>query len=215
MVKSSQSPYTTHMRVLIACEFSGHVRDAFLALGHEAYSVDILDPLAHPSLFPNGVHPNHVVGDALELINSHPPHHFDLMIAHPPCTYLTAARSRLRSTSQPEILAALSFVRQLLDAPISRICVENPPGLLTSLLRPPNFTWTFAHFGVPSSKRFSCWTKNLPPLVPRILHPPTAPSVVSSLPPSPLRPYLRSVIPPPLAEEFARQYGRLPPLSTP
>lgn len=203
------------MRVLIACEFSGHVRDAFLRRGHEAYSVDILDPSTHPSLFPNGIHPNHIVGDALELINSYPPHHFDLMIAHPPCTYLTAARSRLRSSSTQQIQEALAFVRALLDAPIHRICVENPPGLLTTLLRPPNFTWTFAQFNHPSSKRFSCWTKNLPPLAPLTLYPPVQPSVEPNLSPSPLRPYLRSVIPIPLAEEFARQYGRLPPLSTP
>ena len=101
------------MKVLVACEYSGTARDAFIARGHEALSCDLL-----PSEKPGP----HYQGDVFDIIDQG----WDLMIAHPPCTHLAVSGARWFKDKQDEQAEALSFVRRLLDAPVPRIALENP-----------------------------------------------------------------------------------------
>ena len=145
------------MRVLIACEYSGAVRDAFIRAGHYAASCDLL-----PSESSLG---DHYQGDVMDIID----HDWDLMIAHPPCTYLCSSglhwnKRRLERAQQTE--AALDFVRQLLDAPIARIALENPIGCISTRIRKPDQTIQPWQFGHDASKATCLWLKGLPPLMP-------------------------------------------------
>jgi len=149
------------MRVLIACEYSGRVREAFRKRGHDAWSCDLL-PSDDNSEF-------HFQGDCLNFIDRD----WDLMIAHPPCTYLSNAgirwfneekygdkaidRKRLR-------LEAHEFFMRLIDAPIEKIAIENPVGYMNSHYRKPDQTIHPYQFGDPESKRTCLWLKNLPKL---------------------------------------------------
>src|SRR3990167_7037310 len=114
------------MRVLIACEFSGTVRDAFIRMGHDAVSCDLL-PTEAPGL--------HIQGDAIEAAYSGG---WDLMIAHPPCTHLAVSGARWFKDKLPEQAEALEFVRLLMDAPIPRIALENPVSIISSRIRKPD-----------------------------------------------------------------------------
>jgi site-specific DNA-cytosine methylase len=141
------------MKILVACEFSGVVRDAFAERGHDAWSCDIL-----PSERPG----NHYQGDIMGLDL----HTFDLMIAHPPCTHLAVSGARWFKDKQKEQAEALDFVRYLLDAPIPRIALENPISVISSRIRKPDQIiqpWMFGHGEV---KATCLWLKNLPRLVP-------------------------------------------------
>ena len=144
------------MRVLVACEFSGVVREAFLSRGHYALSCDLLPSDIHlPGL--------HHQGDVLDLLDDGC---WDLMIAHPPCTHLAVSGARWWKDKQDEQEAALKFVQQLMDAPIPRICIENPVGRISTAIRPPDqyvHPWQFGH---GETKKTGLWLKNLPPLVP-------------------------------------------------
>ena len=150
------------MRVLVACEFSGTVRDAFIRAGHYAASCDIL-----PSESPLG---DHYQCNVMDIID----HGWDLMIAHPPCTYMSnAGACRMypqKGVVDPERLAkameAKEFFLALLNAPIPRICVENPKPL--NIVGLPTETQTVQPwmFGEPYTKRTLLWLKGLPPLVP-------------------------------------------------
>lgn len=149
----------TKLRVLIACEYSGIVRDAFLARGHDATSCDLL-PTEAPG-------PHHQ-GDVLEILNNG----WDLLIAHPPCTYLCSSGLHW-NTRRPERAQqtedALEFVRLLLDAPIPKIALENPIGCISTRIRPPTQTiqpWMFGH---DASKATCLWLKGLPALQPTSL----------------------------------------------
>src|SRR5437660_1422707 len=131
---------TTRMRVLIACEFSGVVRDAFRARGHDAWSCDLL---------PSEVPGPHLGGDVLKYLFGYPKLYrwADLMIAHPPCTALTRAGDRWYRDS-PDRLRAAEFVKALADADIPRIAIENPRGALSRLWRKPDQViqpWMFGH----------------------------------------------------------------------
>ena len=144
------------MRVLVACEFSGRVRDAFIANGHDAVSCDML-----PSEAPG---PHHE-GDVIPLLSQG----WDMMIAFPPCTYLSASgmhwtRRGLRDPGLTE--CALRFVCALLDAPIPRIALENPVGVISSRVRKPTQIISPWQFGHDASKRTCLWLKGLPPLTP-------------------------------------------------
>lgn len=143
------------MRVLVACEYSGTVREAFRKLGHVAWSCDLL-PSDDDSLW-------HYRGDVRDIINEH----WDLMIAHPPCTYLTVSGLHWNKRN-PERAAlteeALDFVRLLLDAPIERIALENPIGCISSRIRKPDQIIQPYQFGEDASKSTCLWLKNLPPL---------------------------------------------------
>lgn len=144
------------MRVLVACEYSGRVRDAFIALGHDAMSCDLL-----PSDAPG---PHHE-GDVRDIIDDG----WDLMIAHPPCTYLSVSGMHwtTRGLRDPQLTEdALDFVQMLMDAPIKRIAIENPISVISSRIRKPEQIITPYQFGHDASKKTCLWLKNLPPLRP-------------------------------------------------
>jgi hypothetical protein len=145
------------VRVLVACEFSGVVRDAFTARGHDAWSCDIL-----PSERP-GNHFQRSVFD-VEVVKAG----WDLMIAHPDCTFLTVSGARwMREEWREEaMLMALHTVKSLWRFPIERIAIENPVGRLSSLWRGPDQTIQPWQFGHPETKATCLWLDNLPPLVP-------------------------------------------------
>jgi hypothetical protein len=145
------------MRVLVACEYSGVVRDAFTRAGHYAASCDIL-----PSESPLG---DHYQCDVLTILD----HDWDLMIAHPPCTFLCASGlhwNKRRPERAQQTEDALDFVRQLLDAPIARIALENPIGCISTRIRKPDQTIQPHQFGHDASKATCLWLKGLPPLAP-------------------------------------------------
>lgn len=248
------------MRVLIACEYSGTVRDAFASLGHEAWSCDLL-PTDAPGL--------HYQGDVRNLLEGWVPvrhqcecdpegdgvcmlsgadtslcpclgpcqdgieyreteqglfgrpaasPQWDLMVAHPPCTYLCSSGLHW-NTRRPERAAetesALDFVRLLLAAPISRIALENPIGCISTRIRKPDQTIQPWQFGHPESKATCLWLKGLPPLVPtNILPLPESgrwanqtPSGQNKLPPSADRWKIRSATYPGIAKSMAIQWG--------
>lgn len=141
------------LRVLVACEFSGIVRDAFRELGHYAVSCDLL---------PSEREGNHVQGDVLEYLDMG----WDLMVAHPPCTHLAVSGARWFKDKQVEQAAALVFVRQLMDAPIERIAIENPISVISSRIRKPDQIVQPWYFGHGETKATCFWLKNLPKLEP-------------------------------------------------
>lgn len=143
------------MRVLVACEFSGTVRDAFLERGHEALSCDLLQSET------NG--PHHI-GDAINLAYMGGP--WDMMIAHPPCTHLAVSGARWFKEKQQEQAEALQFVRDLMNAPIERICIENPISIISSRIRKPNQIIQPWQFGHGETKATCLWLKGLPKLEP-------------------------------------------------
>jgi hypothetical protein len=150
------------MRVLVACEFSGAVRDAFTAAGHEAWSCDLL---------PATTAGNHYQGDVRDILYDS----WDLLIAHPPCTYLCASGlhwNKRRPGRAAQTEEALAFVRLLLDAPIERIALENPTGCIGTRIRKANQIIQPYHFGHDASKATCLWLKNLPLLQPtQYIHP--------------------------------------------
>lgn len=142
------------MRVLIGCEFSGVVRRAFRAHGHDAWSCDIL-----PS---DDNSPFHFQRDVLDVLREN----WDMGIFHPPCTHLAVSGARWFKNKQREQAEALEFVQRLLDAPIPRIALENPISIISSRIRKPDQIiqpWQFGHGEV---KATCLWLKNLPKLIP-------------------------------------------------
>lgn len=185
------------MRVLVACEFSGIVRDAFIAWGHDAWSCDLL-----PSERPGP----HLQIDVRYLL--HDGWGFDLMIAHPPCTYLAVSGARWFVGKQKEQEAALEFVRRLLDAPIPRIALENPVSVISSRIRKPDQIiqpWMFGHGEV---KATCLWLKGLPKLEPTEVVNGRSPRVHHATP-SPDRWKERSRTLPGIARAMAEQWGGL------
>jgi hypothetical protein len=139
------------MKVLIACEYSGTVRDAFIALGHNAMSCDLL-PTEKPG--------PHYQGDVRDVISDK----WDLMIAHPPCTYLSVSGMHwtTRGFRDPQSTEdALEFVRVLMNAPIEKIAVENPVSVISSRIRKPDQIIQPWHFGDNASKKTCLWLKGL------------------------------------------------------
>lgn len=141
------------MNVLIACEYSGTVRDAFAAKGHFAMSCDLLDT-ERPGF--------HFRGDVTPLLSLG----WDLMICHPPCTHLAVSGARWFKDKQVEQQQALQFVRTLLDCPIPRIALENPVSIISSHIRKPDQVIQPWQFGHGETKATCLWLKNLPPLRP-------------------------------------------------
>lgn len=141
------------MRVLVACEYSGRVRDAFAARGHEALSCDLL---------PTEVPGAHYMGDVTEILH----YGWDLMIAHPPCTHLAVSGSRWFKDKAKEQAEALVFVQTLLDAPIAKIALENPISVISTRIRKPDQIIQPWQFGHGETKATCLWLKGLPPLVP-------------------------------------------------
>lgn len=140
------------MKVLVACEYSGRVRDAFLSLGHDALSCDLL---------PTDVAGPHYQGDIRDILNDG----WDLMIAHPPCTHLAVSGARWFKDKQVEQAEALDFVRLLLDAPIPKIALENPISIISSRIRKPDQIIQPWWFGHGETKATCLWLKGLPKLV--------------------------------------------------
>lgn len=142
------------MRVLIACEFSGLVRESFASHGHDAWSCDFLD---------TEIPGNHYKGDIKDILTTQ---HWDLMIGHPPCTHLAVSGARWFKDKLVEQEEALEFVRLLMNAPIEHIAIENPISIISSRIRKPDQIiqpWMFGH---GETKSTCLWLKNLPKLVP-------------------------------------------------
>lgn len=137
------------MRVLVACEYSGRVRDAFRALGHDAMSCDLLaTEVAGP----------HYQGDVRDVLGDG----WDLMIAHPPCTHLAVSGARHFFRKEREQAEALDFVRLLLAAPIPRIALENPVSVISSRIRKPDQVIQPWQFGHGETKATCLWLRGLP-----------------------------------------------------
>lgn len=155
------------MRVLVGCEFSGTVRDCFIAMGHDAVSCDIL-----PSEAP-GPHIQGSILDRSILVDQY----WDLAILHPPCTYLSSSglhwnnkiEGRAEKTEE-----ALKFITELWNAPIAKMCIENPVGCINtrlSFMPKPQYIQPY-DFGEDASKKTGLWLKGLPPLKPTEYYPP-------------------------------------------
>lgn len=143
------------MRVLVACEFSGIVRDAFKAQGHDAWSCDLL-----PSERPGNHYQQDVLSGGLLAEG------WNLMVAHPPCTHLATSGARWFKNKVVEQQEALEFVRALLAAPIPRIALENPKSIISTRIRKPNqylYPWQYGH---EEQKTICLWLKALPTLRP-------------------------------------------------
>lgn len=200
------------MKVLVACEFSGTVRRAFAALGHDAWSCDLLPA--------DDGHSNHIQGDAIAAVYSE---NWDLLIAHPPCTYLTNSGVtwlHKDPTRWAKLDEAAAFFKRLLDAPITKIAVENPimhkyakeriGGVKQSQVIQP---WMFGH----TEQKATClWLKGLPLLQPTnnvkaemMALPDNERQRLHYLPPSPDRWKLRSKTYDGIAKAMAEQWGKL------
>ena len=150
----------TVVRVLVACEFSGTVRDAFTRAGAYAMSCDLL-----PSETP-GPHYKGDVRDVLDAYDGIGKPRFDIMIAHPPCTHLAVSGARWFKEKVREQAEALEFVRMLMAAPVERIAIENPVSIISSRIRKPDQIIQPWQFGHGETKATCLWLKNLPKLVP-------------------------------------------------
>lgn len=144
------------MRVLVACEYSGIVRDAFIADGHDAVSCDIL-PTESPG--------PHIQGDVLNVLGEG----WDLMVAHPPCTHLSVSGARWFKSGHKDMSLrneAIDFVIKLMMADIPHIAIENPVSVIASYIRPSDQVIQPWQFGHPECKSICLWLKNLPTLIP-------------------------------------------------
>lgn len=192
------------MKVLVACEYSGVVRDAFIALGHDAISCDLL-PTDKPG--------PHYQGDVFDIIDDG----FDLMIAHPPCTFLCVSGLHWnnRGRGHQGTADALIFFQRLLDADIRMIAIENPIGVASTRIRPADQTIQPWQYGHPESKATQLWLKSLPSLRPvNILKLPESgrwnnqtESGQNKLTPSADRWKIRSATYPGIAQAMAQQWG--------
>ncbi len=213
-------------RVLVACEFSGVVRRAFRERGHDAWSCDLL-PAEDGS-------PYHIQGDVLEVLHGwHQPiirtplstpdqgfiGNWDLMIAHPPCTYLSVSGMHWtnRGLRDPKLTEdALAFVKSLMAAPIPRKCIENPVSIISSRIRKPDQIIQPWYFGHDASKKTCLWLENLPilketnrlPGDDKTRRANQTSSGQNKLGPSADRWKLRSVTYPNIAAAMAEQWGK-------
>tara|TARA_R110000803_G_scaffold48712_3_gene101257 strand:+ start:716 stop:1312 length:597 start_codon:yes stop_codon:yes gene_type:complete len=196
------------MRVLVACEYSGTVRDAFIRKGHDAMSCDLL---------PTDVDGPHYQGDVFDIISDN----WDLMVAHPPCTYLCSSGlhwNKRRPERAQQTEDALEFVQRLLYAPVGKIALENPVGCISTRIRKYNQMVQPYEYGHNASKRTCLWLKNLPTIVPTDYIPPRmvdgkkrwdnqTDSGQNKLPPSADRWKLRAETYQGIADAMASQWG--------
>jgi hypothetical protein len=183
------------MKVLVACEYSGRVRDAFTAAGHDATSADLLDTESPGK---------HHKGDVLEILNEG----WDLMVSHPPCTRLAVSGARWFSLYEREQLEALEFVRRLLDAPIERIALENPVSVISTRIRKPDQIIQPWQYGHGETKKTCLWLKNLPPLIPSDIVEGRYPATHLASP-GPNRWKIRSLTYQGIADAMGNQWGAL------
>jgi hypothetical protein len=180
-------------RVLVACEFSGRVRDAFIRNGCDAMSCDLL-PTDQPG--------PHYQGDVFDIINDG----WDLMVAHPPCTHLAVSGARWFHKKQQEQAEALDFVQRLMAAPIEQIAIENPISIISSKIRKPDQIiqpWMFGH---GETKATCLWLKCLPQLMPTKIVSGRA-NTIHRLPPSEHRWKLRSLTYQGIADAMGSQWS--------
>lgn len=195
------------MRVLIACEYSGTVRRAFSALGHDVWSADF-EPAEDGSK-------NHYQGDCFDLIDNQ---HFDLMIAHPPCTDIAVSGAKWfkEKIADGRQQAALDFVQRLMSAPIAKIAIENPISVISSKIRKPDQIIQPWMFGTPEFKSTCLWLNGLNKLIPTNILPQPKKgdnewiswNRVHKCPPGPDRKKLRSWRYTNIAEAMAIQWGK-------
>lgn len=181
------------MKILVACEYSGTVRDAFKAKGHDVMSCDLLD---------TDVPGNHYKGNVFDILNDG----WDLMIAHPPCTHLAVSGARWFKEKKEEQIEALNFVKMLFDAPIEKIALENPISIISSKIRKPDQIiqpWMFGH---GETKATCLWLKNLPKLIPTDIVEGRE-QRIHKLPPTPDRWKIRSKTFEGIARAMAEQWG--------
>lgn len=197
------------MNVLIACEFSGIVRDAFIKKGHNAVSCDLL-PTEKP-----GPHIQIDIREMpfirqnsmdLEIINQRPEWEWNLIIAHPPCTHLAVSGAKHFWYKQKEQAEAIAFFMMFINAPIQKICVENPISIMSTRYRKPDQYIQPWQFGHGETKKTCLWLKGLPPLKPT--------NIVSGrearihkMSPGPQRAKLRSTTYQGIADAMAEQWG--------
>ena len=197
------------MKILVACESSGTVRDAFIRAGHDAMSCDML-PTERPG--------PHYQGDVLDVLYER----WDMLIGHPPCTYLSVSGMHwtTRGLRDPQLTEdALAFARLLMDAPIARIAIENPVSIISSRIRKPDQIIHPYQFGHDASKKTCLWLKGLPPLRPTSFVDPRivdgkprwanqTDSGQNKLPPSADRWRMRSKTYQGIADAMAEQWGK-------
>jgi hypothetical protein len=185
------------MKVLVACEFSGIVRDAFAALGHDAWSCDLL-PTERPG--------NHIMGDVLGILGDG----WDLMIAHPPCTHLAVSGARWfrEKRADGRQQEAIDFFMALVNAPIDKIAVENPVCIMSRIYRKPDQIIQPWQFGHGETKATCLWLKGLPLLQPSNVVDGRA-HRVHLCPPGPGRWAERSRTFPGIAAAMAEQWGKI------
>ena len=194
------------MKILVACEYSGTVRDAFKRKGHDAWSCDIL---------PTDIPGKHIQGNVLDILDNG----WDMMIAHPPCTHLAVSGARWFTEGlKPRYLQdrSLTFVRKLMKAPIPRICIENPVSIISSRIRKSDQMINPYEFGHREFKRTCLWLDNLPKLKPitNLLEetkklPKKISNRINYIPRGPNRGHLRSKFFKGFANAMANQWGSL------
>ncbi len=189
------------MKVLIACEFSGIVREAFKAKGHDAWSCDLV---------PTEVPGQHIQDNVMEIDMVS----YDLVIAHPPCTYLAVSGARWWETKQVEQRKAMYFFLWFANLMNDMIAIENPVGLMSTAYRKPDQIIQPWMFGEDASKKTCLWLKNLPLLVPTNIikkdrYSNQTRSGQNRLPPSPDRGKLRGITYQGIANAMAEQWGIL------
>jgi len=189
------------VRVLVACEFSGRVRDAFIQRGHDAISCDLL-----PSDQPGP----HYQGDVRDILSDG----WDLMIAHPPCTHLAVSGARCFESKKADgrQKEGVDFFMCLANANIPKIAIENPVGIMSTVWRKPDQIIQPYMFGEDASKKTCLWLKRLPPLMPTHIlvkrrYANQTPSGRNNLPPSADRWKLRSITYQGIADAMAEQWG--------
>ena len=183
------------MKVLIGCEFSGVVRDAFTRQGHDATSCDLL---------PTEAEGEHYQGDLLEILDQG----WDLAIFHPPCTHLAVSGARWFKDKRKEQAEALEFVWQLLDSPIDKIALENPISVISTHIRKPDQIIQPWQFGHGETKATCLWLKGLPLLKPTDIVEGRE-AKIHRMPPSKDRWKLRSITYQGVADAMAGQWGSL------
>ncbi len=181
------------MKVLVACEYSGRVRDAFIAQGHDAISCDLL---------PTDAAGPHYQGNVEDILSDG----YDLMVAHPPCTHLAVSGSRHFWRKEKEQKEALDFVRLLMDAPIDRWCIENPVSVISSAIRQPDCIIQPWEHGHGECKTTCLWLKNLPKLKPSNIVEGRE-QKIHMLPPGPNRWKIRSTTYEGVALAMGQQWG--------
>ena len=181
------------MKILVACEFSGVVRDAFRSKGHNAWSCDLLP--SYSMTF-------HLQGNVLDYLDDN----WDMMVAHPPCTHLAVSGARWFKDKKNEQLDAIKFFMKLINAPIPKIAIENPISIMSTKYKKPDQIIQPWQFGHGETKATCFWLKNLPLLKPtKIVEGREA--RVHRLPPSKDRWRLRSITYKGIAEAMAEQWG--------